>query len=853
MSFNGGNADEVLNITPAVTGNYYIHADCHTLGSGNDHSYQLLIYPDDTAPDAYEANDSINTAKTIVNNIPVSGTINIGTDEDWYAFNVDNAGKLTITLDSIPNNCDFDLEIYDGSSNILSGSYLSGNANEKTDALVNTGNYYVRIYSYSGSSECAYNLNVNLSIPDKYEVNDSVLSAKEVFVDSSSFGTIDNIKDEDYFRVDIEETENYVFELQNIPSSTDYDLSLFDSSGNAVAYSWSSSNYDELVNISLNPGYYYIKIHSYSGFSCEQNYMLSVYKQDALTLAMPYIRANVGDTVSVPVGIQNLPTEGLCSFDFTVDYDATAMTYLGYTIDYSDPNSAIEDTEQVIEANKECDGVLKILYLDNSVTFTKPLNKAGILIRLNFQINMDTSDGAYDISCSYGSFAKGSSEGAIAISHAIFKHGLIMIGSYGLTSLQADVKAQNLVPMANEKGKLGDMDWDGKVTSVDFAIYRKYLLGMILAFPNVPTGHSSDEVADVNGDGNTDSLDFGLIRQYLLGMIAYFPAQTLRVPTVTLDSPSNGSTYAVGQKVYITGTGRNCDHIAVFINNNWVETQDGNYFSYYYTIPYAGSFSICLKGRNVPGSSEGTLHITSSITIQGIGNQPTVDGKVMGSQAYIDMIDKVMDDEAKKYWNLTPEYLVKTVAAAGLKKIMTDVKNNSSQLDNISEDNFIRLCKKVNSLVWQYGSVYQELHYFRNYLNRSPETLGEMIQLNKSLSSDKKWRLLPPSDSMYHMYGTNGEYNVKLVSAEGFFEAVYNKNGTLLTQSNDPVNMGTYNYADPDNNKIKHGLYDVEPYYLWGNIVGVPKPSIPATENLDRYNANSDAQRHYNNILNQLK
>ena len=82
LSFNNGNAAEVINFTPAATGNYYIHADCHTLGIGSDHSYQMLIYPDDTAPDAYEPNDSMGTAKIICNNTPINGTINIDTDED---------------------------------------------------------------------------------------------------------------------------------------------------------------------------------------------------------------------------------------------------------------------------------------------------------------------------------------------------------------------------------------------------------------------------------------------------------------------------------------------------------------------------------------------------------------------------------------------------------------------------------------------------------------------------------------------------------------------------------------------------------------------------------------------------
>ena|GEM_PF-1177562 len=622
MSFNNGNADEVINFTPVATGNYYIHCDSHIIGSGSDHSYQMLIYPDDTAPDAYEPNDSMGTSKTICNNTPINGTINIDTDEDWFEFNADNAGKLTVTLDSIPNNCDYDVEIYDGDSNVLSGSYFSDNTSEKADLLVGTGNYYVRIYSYSGSSESAYSLNVNLSTPDQYEVNDSVESATEVLVDSSTFGTIDNIKDEDYFRVDIEEAEDYIVELQNIPSGKDYDLSLFDSSGNAVAYSWDSSNNDELINMSLDAGCYYIKVHSYSGFSYEQNYMVSVYKEDALTLSMPYIRASAGDTISVPVAIQNLPAEGLCSFDFAVDYDSTAMTYLDYTVDYTDPNGALVDTEQVVEANEECDGVLKVLFLDNSTTFTKPLNQSGIVIRLNFQVNTGVSDGAYDISCNYGSFAKDSSDSIIGVSHAIFKHGLVMVGSYGLTSFNTDTKAHNLISMASNNPKDGDVNWDGNVNSLDFAYYRKFLLGG--GFPTY-SGHSYTEVADLDGNGYYNSIDFGRFRQYLLGMISYFPIQALRIPHVTLTSPSDGASHAVGQTVRITAEGENCHHISVFVNGEFIKELPGNnpgygYISYDYTIPYAGSFTICVKGRNVPGSSDGILVPSGSVTVQGTVN-----------------------------------------------------------------------------------------------------------------------------------------------------------------------------------------------------------------------------------------
>ena len=125
-----------------------------------------------------------------------------------------------------------------------------------------------------------------------------------------------------------------------------------------------------------------------------------------------------------------------------------------------------------------------------------------------------------------------------------------------------------------------------------------------------------------------------------------------------------------------------------------------------------------------------------------------------------------------------------------------------------------------------------------------------MIVKNKALAPEKKWRLLPVGQSIYHMYGKDGEYNLKFVSADGLFEGVYDKAGNLLTELNDPINMGTYNYCDPAN-AIQHGLFDVWPYELWRNVPGGVDPGEPFV-NTDKYEANEDAQKYYENIKNQI-
>jgi len=64
---------------------------------------------------------------------------------------------------------------------------------------------------------------------------------------------------------------------------------------------------------------------------------------------------------------------------------------------------------------------------------------------------------------------------------------------------------------------------------------------------------------------------------------------------------------------------------------------------------------------------------------------------------------------------------------------------------------------------------------------------------------------------------TPDKSNVKYVSADGHFEVIYNKNGVLLSEKNDPANMGTYNYASPTNDAVNHVILDWATYKKWYN------------------------------------
>ncbi|MEN2775704.1 dockerin type I repeat-containing protein [Acetivibrio clariflavus] len=71
--------------------------------------------------------------------------------------------------------------------------------------------------------------------------------------------------------------------------------------------------------------------------------------------------------------------------------------------------------------------------------------------------------------------------------------------------------------------KYGDVNCDGNIDSIDYALMKSYLLGMINKFP-VENGLIA---ADLNGDGSFNSIDFAILKSYLLGMIKVFPAEDI--------------------------------------------------------------------------------------------------------------------------------------------------------------------------------------------------------------------------------------------------------------------------------------------------------------------------------------
>lgn len=118
---------------------------------------------------------------------------------------------------------------------------------------------------------------------DPYEFNDtfsyatyiSLSQSYDTFSTTKSYGDVDSSGDVDYFYFNLIYASKITIYLYNIPSGNDYDLKLYNSSQNQIGYSVNGSNNSEKIVKDLQPGKYYIKVYSYSGYS-NTNYTLKV-------------------------------------------------------------------------------------------------------------------------------------------------------------------------------------------------------------------------------------------------------------------------------------------------------------------------------------------------------------------------------------------------------------------------------------------------------------------------------------------------------------------------------------------------------------------------------------------------
>lgn len=88
----------------------------------------------------------------------VIGSVSTNDIDDYYRFQLDNAGTVRIDLTGIPVGADYDLYLYDASGGPVAVSNNSGSVNETIRTQIASGRYYIRVYSLRYAQPNTYQL-----------------------------------------------------------------------------------------------------------------------------------------------------------------------------------------------------------------------------------------------------------------------------------------------------------------------------------------------------------------------------------------------------------------------------------------------------------------------------------------------------------------------------------------------------------------------------------------------------------------------------------------------------------------------------------------------------------------------
>ncbi len=173
-------------------------------------------------------------------------------------------------------------------------------------------------------------------------------------------------------------------------------------------------------------------------------------------------------------------------------------------------------------------------------------------------------------------------------------------------------------PASQATFRYGDVNGDGLVNSIDYALMKRYLLKIITEFPSV-NGLSA---ADVDGSNSVNSIDYAWMRRYLLGITDHFPME--REPSLELIGIS-GSTAQIRATFPTDGCVDN--NLVLTEKNNGTIVSSGHKVSDTYSFDdlqsgllYEAEMQWSSHGKNVMFAlpvTDNLFHLTDLVAIHG--------------------------------------------------------------------------------------------------------------------------------------------------------------------------------------------------------------------------------------------
>ncbi|MEN8202661.1 MAG: leucine-rich repeat protein [Bacteroidota bacterium] len=178
----------------------------------------------------------------------ISATVHKAGDWDHYRIPIEEAGILNLTLSDAPD--EFDLQLYDGNRNYISGSFTSGDE-EIIEAIATPGYYIVIVGSMNRAASCTpYNLGVDWN-PESFKKSTAVPGSRS---------------DQAFFTVYPNPGTHIIYLKSDLDINEELSLRVFDLSGKVLSSNTLNQMYsEEPVEIDISAyayGIYYLQLNS---------------------------------------------------------------------------------------------------------------------------------------------------------------------------------------------------------------------------------------------------------------------------------------------------------------------------------------------------------------------------------------------------------------------------------------------------------------------------------------------------------------------------------------------------------------------------------------------------------------
>ena len=219
---------------PTTSGAYYLSAS--QLGDDEAGSYTVGASIGNT--DDYA--DNVTTTGSLSVNSDTTGTIENLSDTDWFKVELIAGTTYVFTMTSSEFSSSY-IRLYGSNGSSLESDYQSSNEfnAEFSYQPITSGAYYLSASQLGDDEAGSYTVGASIGNTDDYANN--VTTTGSLSVNSDTTGTIENLSDTDWFKVELIAGTTYVFTMTSSEFSSSY-IRLYGSTGSSLESDYQSSN-----------------------------------------------------------------------------------------------------------------------------------------------------------------------------------------------------------------------------------------------------------------------------------------------------------------------------------------------------------------------------------------------------------------------------------------------------------------------------------------------------------------------------------------------------------------------------------------------------------------------------------